>query len=464
MNALRISLGAALTAGFALGLLADASAATITVSSVPATLSASGTSYVLDRDLTFSGGGAAITVTAPNVTLDGAGHTLRYCDTSSSCQGVLLNSVSGVRIQNLVLQQGSSTGTPNTAISGSSSSGIVIDNVKFNLVAKQSAEVYGVRVMTTSAGSEVRNSTFNVTGTDSVESIDNGGSSAWNVHNNTWNIAGLGFVSMYPRIVNVGNYSEYHDNVFTVDGNSHYVNLFVSWAAHDVKIYRNQIDYASHHGRPILLDNGSSNFEVYDNFIRVTSQNSGQDTVYVIRLRSDAGKQGASNNYVHHNTIDASASTQVLDVSIGADTYANANNKFAYNIFKSSASPIEFYGDYASNTDFYCNQIVHTASDSGFPVTVNGSLHSGVRFDSNLVTTKRADQIKVDFLLTPAASSSWFFNNTGITASNIGGKSASSALSLLDSSQMSLDPSCYQQAGASTTRGIPNAPAGLSVN
>ena len=49
--------------------------------------------------------------------------------------------------------------------------------------------------------------------------------------------------------------------------------LFVSWAAQNVKIYANQINYASHHGRPIHLDDGSSGFEIYDNTIKVTSQN-----------------------------------------------------------------------------------------------------------------------------------------------------------------------------------------------
>jgi hypothetical protein len=438
----------------------SAQAAT-TITSLPARLDASGTTYVLGSDLTYSGSGPAITIGASNVTLDGGGRTVRYCDSSSTCSGITLGSgVSGVTVKNVTLQQGSGSGNA-TAIGGWSNSNVIIDGVRFNLRAKASA-TYGVNVNTSSAGSELRNSTMTITGNDFIEAIQNDQSAAWNVHHNTINVNGVGYSSTYPRVINTGSGSQYHNNTINVDGNSRYVNMFVSWQQSNVKIYANKISYASHHGRPIHLDDSSSGFEIYDNDIKITSQNTGEEVVYVFRLRSDAGHRGSSNHRIHHNTVDASGATSTLGVSIGADTYANANNEFSYNIFRSRSSPIDFYGDYASNTSFFCNKIEHTSS-SGYPITVYGTLHTGISFENNLITTQRSDGAKIRFGQAPSSSGTWKFANTGITLSNITGSLLSSAFSLLSSTTKG-SSGCYEQAGARLTSAPrPLAPSGVTV-
>jgi hypothetical protein len=437
---------------------------------LPATLSKPGETYTLASNLTFTGSGAAITVTASNITLDGGGRTLRYCDSSTSCTAIRIDGASNTTVRNLTLQQGGSATGSATAIGGNAGAGTLIESVVFNLVARPGTMTYGVNVSASSAGSRLRSSVFNISGNDAIESVNNSGSAAWQIYDNTWNVSGLTYTSTYPRLINIGSSSEYHHNTFSIDEKSRYINLFISWQQRDAKIYSNRIRYASQHGRIFHLDDSTSGFEIYDNHVTVTSENSGQDTVYVFRLRSDAGHRGASNNKVHHNTIDATNSKGVLGVSIGADTYANDNNEFSYNVISTPSTPIDFYGDYASNTTFLCNRIDHTSAN-GFSITVLGSLHRGIRFENNLITTKRSDGIKLRFQQDQSSPGQWVLVNTGISQAQISGASAQTSALLSAAASSSVTADCASQAGASSTTGargaaaslMPSPPSGLNV-
>lgn len=438
--------------------------AATTIPSLPATLSKAGETYILSSDLNFTGSGSAISITASNITLDGGGRTIRYCDTSTSCTGIRIGGVSGTTIRNLSLQQGTSTSGAATAIGGTAGTGTLVDSVKFNLVARPGAGTFGVNVAASGAGSELRSSVFNISGNDAIESVNNSGSAAWQVHDNTWNVTSLTYTSTYPRLINVGTLSQYYNNTITVDSKSRYINLFISWQQRDVKIYSNRINFASQHGRIFHLDDSTSGFEIHDNHVTVTSQNEGQDTVYVFRLRSDAGHRGASNNKIHHNTIDATNSKSVLGISIGADTYANDNNDFSHNIISTPSTPIDFYGDYASNTAFYCNRINHTSS-SGYPIYVLGSLHTGIRFENNAITTGRSDGVKLRFQQAQASSAQWTLVNTTISQAQISGNTATTSALFSTSLNTSATEGCATAAGARSMAATlrPAPPAGVMV-
>lgn len=428
------------------------------IRTLPATLSKAGESYVLESSLAHTGSGPAITITASGVVLDGGGHTVRYCETSTACKGIEISGVSNTTIRNVSLQQGSTASGTATGIGGTSGSNTIIENVRFALVARPSGSTYGVNVKASGTGNEIRGSTFNVSGSDAIMTIENDGSAAWNVHGNTWNVTGLQYTRAYSRLINTGHNSRYYDNVISIDDKSRYVNVFVSWGQSNVKIYRNTIRFASHHGRIFHLDDSSSGFEINDNRVTVTSRNSGQDVVYVFRFRSDAGRRGSSNHNVHHNTIDASSSSAVVGISIGADTYANDNNAFSYNSI-SAPAPVDFYGDYASNTSFFCNRLVSIGSND-YPVSVYGSLHRGVRFDNNIITTNRSDGVKLRFRMAQATVGSWTFYDRDLSPAQVAGASAATSVVFSPTSLLG-SPGCAQSAGARASgvpASVPSAP------
>jgi hypothetical protein len=252
-----------------------------------------------------------------------------------------------------------------------------------------------------------------------------------------------------------------------VDGNSEYVNIFVSWSKSDGKILGNTIDYASIHGRPILLDNGSKRWEVADNYVRVTSRNTGDNTVYVVRIRSDTSS-GSSDHNIHHNTIDATGSSKVHLIAMGGGDFVNRNNRIAYNKLIGPTRPIQYYNDTNSGTQFYCNDIEHNSS-SGFPVYVYGNDHLDTSFDYNRISTNRSDGDKVFFSQAQSNSGSWQFCDSDVGSSDIGGQESGGAV-VIQSTSCSIGlPQCYLDAGVrdgsiSGLPKVPNPPTGLAAN
>jgi hypothetical protein len=280
-------------------------------------------------------------------------------------------------------------------------------------------------------------------------------------------VTGLKYAKSYPRLINVGSGSQYINNRISVDGNSEYVNIFVSWSKADGKILGNTIDYASIHGRPILLDNGSRRWEVADNDIRVTSRNTGDNTVYVIRIRSDVSS-GSSDHNIHHNTIDASGSSKVHLIEMGGGDFTNQNNRISYNKLIGPTRPIQYYNNTNSDTQFFCNDIEHNSS-SGYPVYVYGTSHSNTSFDHNRITTERSDGNKVFFSQEQTNSDSWMFCESDVENSDIAGQTSSNAV-VIRGTLCSVGVSqCYVNAGvrAGSITGlpaVPNPPTGLVAN
>jgi hypothetical protein len=444
--------------------------AVVQISALPFTANQSGETYVLANGVT-QGAGDGLVVSASNVIIDGNNNTLTYCQTgvsSGNCAGINIVNASNVEIRNLTLQQGAydiGSGQFGYAIRGSGNS-LYIHDVTFNLIARRDADdIFGVKVNTSVPGSELTSCTFNVTGENRMKIHDTVDSSMWRVHENVVFVSNLKQPNpgRYSKLFYMGAASEYYGNTISVDAASEAVNIFVVWNRSKGKIYNNTINFASHHGRPILLDNGSANFEIYNNFFTITSQNSGADTTYVIRIRDDNGNAGSSNHWIHHNTIDASNSSQVNGVSLGNSSADSTGNKFYYNVIKSSGVPIEFYGNATSNTDFYCNQIIHTGT-SGYPITVHNGAHTDTVFSNNIVSTNRSDGAKIFLDTDQSGTGQWQFCDSNVTSANVVGNAPLSDFAFRSAPCQDGANLCANNAGASLTPPIkPLPPANLMV-
>ena len=425
-----------------------------TITSLPYTASSSGETYVLQGDLSFGGTGSALRITGDNITLDGNGHSISYCNgglSDNQCIGINLEGTNGVTIRNVRLNQGGYSfpdGGSGTAIRGTNESNVTIDYSTFNLRAYGGAStVFGVNVDTNGSGSRLSNSEFNITGSGPIQAIDNSGSDAWVVEKNRITATSLRRSGTYAKLIDVGSNSQYIENDITVDSDSEYVNIFVSWGSDNAKILRNTINYASDHGRPILLDNGSSGIEVADNFIRITSQNTSDHVVYAIRFRSDTS-DGSSNHYIHHNTIDTTGANKTFAISGGGGDYVNPGHRIEFNEFISSSRPIDFYNDTVADTDFSCNMIRHTGT-GGYAITVWGSEHQNIRFSNNKIETNRDDNKMVSFGKNQNNSGAWNFCATIDGEDSIAGNNTNgSAVNISQSGCSAGYPQCYTAAGA----------------
>ena len=205
----------AIFAVFAL-MVCEVTVADTFIASLPYTMSISGETYFLSSNLRYTGNGTALRVTADNVTLDGGGNELEYCVgglSNNTCTGLSVSGTLGVRIQNITFRQGGQTfsaGGSGAAIRGLSVRNITVTGSTFYLIARPTAtEMFGVDVDTTTAGSVLELSNFNITGAGPMKAIDQPSSSPWVVRGNVITITNLKYKKSYARIINVSHGGEY---------------------------------------------------------------------------------------------------------------------------------------------------------------------------------------------------------------------------------------------------------------
>ncbi len=363
----------------------------ITISSAGFDADSDGSIYTLTQDI-VADSGTALRISGDNVVIDGGGHTITFSETGAGT-GIYIDNAANVEIRNLTLQQGAydfGSGGRGTAIDGSAGGRMNFHDLTLNLIARADAsDMHGISLggVESGSGSEIYNSTFNITGENAMKAMDGG---AWLFHDNVMNVTNLKRSGSYARLLNVGSDSEYYDNTITVDAGSQYVNVFVSWSKDNVKVHDNIIEYASRHGRIIHIDNGSDGWKVYNNSITVTSQNSGDEVTYAIRIRSD-GSAPTTNHEVYNNTVIADNSNKSTTISLGGSDVATSGIRVHHNRFSGKFRTVNLYGGRNEDIDFYRNEIAYTGSGYDYPVYINGGDPSDITFSHNVISGGNPD-------------------------------------------------------------------------
>jgi hypothetical protein len=178
-----------------------------------------------------------------------------------------------------------------------------------------------------------------------------------------------------------------YENTFDISGEK--VNVVASYGADQVEVYNNVFFYnSSNGGRIIFPDGGAEYWEIHDNEITITSNTS--EAQYGIRVR---GIDGRSSNYnlIYNNSIDASGASGPIEViSLGGGSATSHHNSVYNNYLKGNSNIINWYG-LSDDGDFYCNKIIHTATDGGYPINLRDNPVENTRFWNNDISTGRSD-------------------------------------------------------------------------
>jgi hypothetical protein len=212
-----------------------------------------------------------------------------------------------------------------------------------------------------------------------------------------------------------------YDNVFNIDGAK--INGIVGSSRNNVIIRNNTFYYDSAYGgRLIFADakdsSGSTGWEVYDNNITVTSNNS-YNTQYIVRFRNDVSTGNTGNAVVRNNTIDLTGSTgEIHGISFG-DVGTVDTISVRYNLIKGPRDLIRWYSSGAtSNIDIYCNDMQLTGGGYQYAVYIGNRTPTDVKFSHNSITTTHPDGDKV---YTTAAATGAEFCASGVTSAEITG-------------------------------------------
>ncbi|KAB7622866.1 right-handed parallel beta-helix repeat-containing protein [Alkalilimnicola sp. S0819] len=295
------------------------------ISTLPFTADQAGETYVLAKDLSTASG-AAITVAADNVVIDGAGHAIRYADTGAGNGVLIQDGTNGLELKNLILDQGGhdpSAGENVFAIWGRGDIGrlnIHHNTLRINHSGSQ-AGAYGAGINLSgnrqrSWGNLIAYNTISVRGRSGGYgiSIDPGARWEGQLEGNRISLADMGREPAgYGRAIAIsgdghiqihGNHIELADSLEQVQGIS-------LWGASGHMIRDNEIIADSAHTRAILVDGNSDDNTVYRNRIVMRSVAPGGASAG-IRVR-----YGSDRTWVLENDIDTREAREAFPLRIG---------------------------------------------------------------------------------------------------------------------------------------------------
>ncbi|MFC1768825.1 LamG-like jellyroll fold domain-containing protein [Nanoarchaeota archaeon] len=122
-------------------------------------LNQTGVTYILQNDV--SSNGTCFNITANNIALDGQGYSVNYSKNGTLGYGVNTYNVSNIRIKNLSITEGSTSGEYKNAININNSIDVVVSNNTINLIGNRAD---GVSTLTSSSNITIENNTIISTG------------------------------------------------------------------------------------------------------------------------------------------------------------------------------------------------------------------------------------------------------------------------------------------------------------
>jgi hypothetical protein len=431
--------------------LAHTCQAQINVTSLPLVCNQAGQTYVIANDLT-SASGAAITVRANNVKINGNGKTLTF-GTGGEGTGISLSqSVDNLEVFNLRIVQGSGGGRAfennNNGIDGLNLHDLQI--VSENKVTK----AINLKNLPKTTGISISRNTISVNG---LERWDGGGifiegtgetitgtvsENVITMGNNVWQgrsacIVLTGFSG--PVEVSGNTLQMYHGD----QGEG-----LQSWNASDNIIRDNTLNMHCSDCRGLLIDGASNHNRVYGNKIYQNPSNGFQ---YGIRVRF-----ASSNNEIYDNLVQGTpVGHPRIGVYLGESqlqtwpTGPPANNRFVNNTFSCPSECISIRQGSESNY-FGCNKIQASEGEAIYILPYDQAMRN-LTFVNNIVTVSAGNKKVVfdPFGTTPHPANPVVFCGGDILASQITGISGTDYV--------------IQPAPCSENCGAPSAPKNLQV-
>ncbi|MBD3315028.1 MAG: hypothetical protein GF344_04520 [Chitinivibrionales bacterium] len=261
---------------------------------------------------------------------------------------------------------------------------VVIDGTEAT-ISIGSDDVVLKAIFCTGANTEIRNCTFRISRGARLTLVEHTASGG-TVHHCTVYASGLYHGSSgYPRLFVPTRSCTYYQNTFVIDSTCKYVNVIVGFGDNvdDVRVYRNTFEYASTHGRPILMDSGADNWRVENNKLTIKSRNTGDSTTYAIMCRNGNVHIGGSPSTHHsivNNVIDARASSRTMGIVLSSNS---EDILIQNNTVSAPYYPIRFT-DISESIQIHCNILDN--NEDGDVISMYGSSHKNVIFMNNEIT------------------------------------------------------------------------------
>ena len=431
--------------------LAHTCHAQINVTSLPLVCNKAGQTYVIANDLTSSSG-AAITVQADNVKINGNGKTLTF-GTSGSGYGIFLSqSVDNLEVYNLRIVQGPGGGRAfennNQGVNGLSLHDLQI--VSENVVSQPIT----LRNLPNTSGILISRNTISVNGKTTGDGngiyIEGGGHKVTGVVSQNTITMGNMVEAGRSACIGITEFS----GPLEVWGNT--LNMYQgyqgeglkSWAASDNIIRDNTVNMHCMECRGLLIDGASDRNRVYGNKVYQYSSDGFQ---YGIRVR-----YASSNNEIYNNLVQGTSSPHDrIGIYLGEEqtntlpTGPPANNRIVNNTFTCPSECISIRQGSESNY-FGCNKIQASEGEAIYILPYDQAIRN-LTFVNNIITVSAGNKKVVfdPFGTTSHPANPVVFCGGDILASQITGDSGTDYVIQA--------PPCSQNCGA------PSAPKNLVV-
>ena len=372
--------------------LAHTCLAQINVTSLPLVCNKAGQTYVIANDL-ISSSGAAITVQADNVKINGNGKTLTFGTTGLGYGILLSQSVDNLEVYNLRIVQGTGGGR---AIENNTNgiNGLSLHDLQI-VSEKQVNQPISLRSLPNTSGISITRNTISVNGTqpDSGNGIVIEGSDSKITGTVSQNTITLGNMveagrSACIRITGFIVPLEVWGN--TLNMHHGYQGEGVqSWNASDNIIRDNTVNMHCMDCRGLLLDGASNGNRVFGNKIYQFSSDGFQ---YGIRVR-----YASSNNEIYNNLVQGTSSPHNrIGIYLGEEqintwpTGPPANNRIVNNTFTCPSECISIRQASESNY-FGCNKIQASEGEAIYILPYDQPIRN-LSFVSNTVTVSAGNK------------------------------------------------------------------------
>jgi hypothetical protein len=373
--------------------LAHTCHAQINVTSLPLVCNKAGQTYVIANDLTSSSG-AAITVQADNVKIDGNGKTLTFGTGSAGGTGIRLSqSVDNLEVFNLRIVQGSGGGR---AFESNSNQ---VDGLKLHdlQIVSENVVSSGIRLsnLPKTSGISISRNTISVNGIspgsgNGIYIEGDGGTITGAVSQNTITLGNKVEAGRSACIVVTG-----FSGPLEIWGNT--LNMYhgyqgeglQSWNASDNIIRDNTVNMHCMECRGLLIDGASNGNRVYGNKIY---QNPSDGFQYGIRVR-----YASSNNEIYNNLVQGAAGNHDrIGIYLGESQLQTwpigppVNNRIVNNTFICGKECISIRQGSESNY-FGCNKIQASEGEAIYVLPYDQAIRN-LTFVNNIITVSAGNQ------------------------------------------------------------------------
>lgn len=389
---------------FFLFLIANVVKASVQITSLPFTCDIEGETYIMATDLP-STSGAAITVSADNITINGNGKILTF-GVDSEGDAIVLGNVNNTEIHNITIIQGSGGGNA-IETSWYTPNGINIhDNI---LKCEQLAfpVIYFREPHNPINNFSISNNIImlndNTQGTAKAIDLNPKSSFSGRIAGNTITVGDKIYKGRNSGISIVGGGDglvEIYDNTLNMNTLAEGEGIRL-YGADNNKIYNNTLNMNCFDCRGILLDGGSDNNFVLSNTINMNIKSGGTSIAYGLRIRF-----ASSNNKIYSNIIDTSLGSgtgKAVAIGLGGvqdETPGRPSGNRFYNNIINSNKYFALYLNQGSADNTFCNNTINaTATTTPLYIRpMNGDQNiSNLEFCNNTISYDGQYAVWFDF-------------------------------------------------------------------